>query len=222
MSGAARKPLFPLVRHLSDRVTPLLVRLPISANQITALSLLSGLAAAWLLSQSTWAANVEAAGLLIVAYVLDNCDGEIARLKNQCSNFGMRFDSFVDWVVHTAFFLGLGLGVSTVTGVEYWNWLGWVAAAGGTFNYALGWVFDYLDGRSAALNEEPEPGAVEPSGAIEWTIFVFRELSRADFCFLVLILALADALWFLLPAGAIGAQVYWMTQFVKAARRFHV
>ena len=218
----ARQPLFPLVRHLSDQITPLLFRLPVSANQITGLSLLSGLAAAGLLSQSEWTANVQAAGLLVVAYTLDNCDGEIARLKGQCSTFGMHFDSFVDWAVHTAFFLGLGFGVSVTMGAEFWNWLGWMAAGGGTFNYALGLVFDYLDGRSAALNEQAEPEIVEPSGAVEWTIFVFRELSRADFCFMVLILALFDALWFLLPAGAVGAQVYWMPQFVKVARRFHV
>lgn len=222
MIGGARKPLFPLVRHLSGRVTPVLMRLPVSANQITALSLLSGLAAAWLLAQSAWTANVEAAGLLVAAYVLDNCDGEIARLKNQCSSFGMHFDSFVDWAVHTTFFVGLGIGVSTETGVDYWNWLGWAAAAGGTFNYALVIVLDFLAEKSPSSADEAMTGNVEPVGVVEWMIFVFRELSRADFCFLVLLLALADALWVLLPAGAVGAQIYWMVLFVKRARRFHV
>jgi nitrate reductase NapE component len=44
---------------------------------------------------------------------------------------------------------------------------------------------------------------------------------RNDFCFIVLALALADVLWILLPTGAIGAQVYWMLQFVKGFRRHH-
>ena len=34
-----------------------------------------------------------------MTYVLDNCDGEIARLKDQCSTFGMWFDTLVDWIV---------------------------------------------------------------------------------------------------------------------------
>jgi hypothetical protein len=35
-------------------------------------------------------------------------------------------------------------------------------------------------------------------------------------------LAAFDVLWVLLPAGAIGAQVYWLTALVKRAREFHV
>ncbi len=217
MSRGSEKPLFPLVRHLSDVVTPLLFRLPISANQITSASLLVGLTAAWLLTKGDWIANVEAAGLFVVAYILDNCDGEIARLKSQCSTFGRHFDTFVDWAVHTAFFLGLGVGAAAAMDAEYWRWLGWAAAAGGTINYVLGFVLDRFD------STEGEAGLdnATPEGAFEWIIFAFRELSRADFCFLVLALALGDVLWVLLPAGAVGAQVYWMMQFVKRARRFH-
>ena len=44
------------------------------------------------------------------------CDGEIARIKDQCSYFGMRYDSFVDFIVHVAFFACLGIGVA-----EFWR-----------------------------------------------------------------------------------------------------
>jgi hypothetical protein len=53
-------------------------------------------------------------------------------------------------------------------------------------------------------------------------LMTFREFARADFCFIVLALALIDLTWILLPAGAIGAHVYWMTQFVRGARDYHV
>ena len=217
-------PLFPIIRHLSDRVTPVFVRLPVSANQITAISLLFGLGCAWCLLQGGWGFAVAGAVLLIVDYVLDNCDGEIARIKNQCSDFGMHFDSFVDWIVHAAFFAALGIGVGRTTGEDLWVWLGWIAAAGSTVNYLVGFVIKFM---AAARNETvaaqaaPED-ADRPANWKEWLLFAFRELARADFCFLVLVLALFDVTWVLLPAGAVGAQVYWATQFLRRASEFHV
>ena len=70
--------------------------------------------------------------------------------------------------------------------------------------------------------EEDEKEDILPATPLLWVIYFLRELSRADFCFLVLFLALFGGLWVLLPAGAIGAQIYWMTQFVRGARQFHV
>jgi len=205
----------PLIRHLSTRVTPWLARTPLSANQITALSLVSGLSAAWAAAENR---AVVAALLLVVTYILDNCDGEIARLKKQSSAFGRFFDSFVDWIVHAVLFVGLGIGASRSLGGDIWTWLGWIAFAGATINYAIGQYFETRDG----VPDLAPADARKPQTLGEWVLFAFRELSRADFCFLVLALALFDLAWLLVPAGAVGAQVYWMTQFVAAARRFHV
>ena len=95
----------PLVRHLSSWLTPRLVRLPVSANHITAASLVLGLGCAWSVFQGGAAWTVAGAVLFIASTVLDYCDGAVARLKNQCTTFGMHFDSFADWVVHTGFFI---------------------------------------------------------------------------------------------------------------------
>lgn len=222
MTATARRPLFPVVRHLSDRVTPLLARLPVTANQITTVSLLAGLATAWCLFEGGYDLGVIGAGLLIVCYVLDNCDGEIARLKGQTSTFGMHYDTCVDWIVHTAFFAALGLGWARTAGDEIWMWMGWIAAAGGTINYVLGQILERHDNLAA---EAEDAGSIEesdqPQTPFEWIIYIFRELTRADFCFLVLALAAFDVLWVLLPAGAIGAQVYWILLCLRRARKFH-
>jgi phosphatidylglycerophosphate synthase len=212
-----RAAIFPLVRYLSSFATPVLMRLPVTANQVTAASLVLGLGTALCLAVN---AQISAALLLIAAYVLDNCDGEIARGKNQCSEFGKVFDSFVDWIVHITFFLGLGYGVAEDRQSEIWAWMGYAAAIGGTINFAIGQYLEKKDSE-AAKDKPPQPHH-QPQGIFEWTVFIFRELTRADFCFLVLLLAMADGLWFLLPAGAIGAQVYWGLQFFAFARRFHV
>jgi len=214
------RPLFPLVRFLSEPVTRLLVKTPISANQVTGLSLVVGIAAAWYLRAGDHRSLVIGALLFVACYILDNCDGEIARLKNQCSTFGMHFDTAVDWIVHSLFFAALGIGHAILTGDVLWNWMGWIAAAGGTINYVLGLIFGFLDNQDAD-DEEGRRTESGPEGVLQWSIFVFRELTRADFCFLVLALAAFDVLWVLLPAGAIGAQVYWLLLCVKSARKFH-
>lgn len=223
------KTFFPLVRHLSVYVTPLLARTPVSANQVTTISMIFGLGASWMVLQGEWASDVAGGALLVMCYILDNCDGEIARIKNQCTSFGMRYDSFVDFIVHVSFFASLGIGVSESTGQEIWFWMGWAAAAGGTINYAIGFYIDARDrnelgdkdahdptGRKAA--EQPKmPGKIH-----EWVIYAFRELTRADFCFIVLGLALFDLTWILLPTGAIGAQVYWGALFIRGVNEYHV
>ena len=224
MSGRNRAGLFPLIRLLSRRVSPLLIRLPVSANQVTLVSLVAGLAACWFFFQGGWENGMTGALIFVFSYVLDNVDGEVARAKNQASAFGRNLDTFADWVVNAAFFAALGWGVSATTGQAFWFWLGSVGAAGATINYFLGL---YLDRREASVPDgtpDDAEGAErpQPEGWLQWSSFVLRELSRADFCFIVLALALADVLWILLPTAALGAHAYWMAQFVRGARSFRV
>jgi len=78
----SERSLFPLIRFLSPPLTRILVKTPISANQVTTLSLFSGVAAAWFFAASDHRSVVIGAFLFVGCYVLDNCDGEVARLKN--------------------------------------------------------------------------------------------------------------------------------------------
>ena len=216
MTSAAS--LFPLVRHLSNRTSPYLIQSPVSANQVTSASLIFGIAGCWCMTQPGTAWQLAGGLLLVACYVLDNCDGEVARAKDQCTTFGEKYDSFVDWVVHAVFFAALGLGVARETGNDLWLWLGLIAAAGSTINYMVG---IFLDIRSP-LEPEAIASPPMPKGPKQWLVFIFRELTRADFCFIVLFLALFGANWLLLPAAALGAHVYWVTIFIRGAREYHV
>ena len=224
MTADQHTPLFPLVRHFSQRVTPLLAKLPISANQVTAASIVTGLASGWAMMQGTRTGALWGALFLLVAYIFDNCDGEIARLKNQSSEFGRRFDCMADWVVHLVFFPALGVGVYRASGETLWLWLGAAAALGTSINTLVGYLIERRR-KKAGVDEATGGGAEngrQPVGAKEWALFIFRELFRADFCFIVLILALFDLTWLLLPVGAVGAQVYWAAQLIKGADEFHI
>lgn len=215
--------LFPLVRHLSARVTPLLAATSLTPNQITALSLVFGLGAAAAVTVPGRAGALAAALLLVVAYVLDNCDGEIATLKNMRSAFGHQFDTFADWLVHSAFFAALGWTTAQAGGGPLMAWLGALAAVGGTVNYGLALWFERRRIRDGEGTATPLGGEGDrPGTTTERAVFVFRELFRADFCFLVLGLAAFDVLWLLLPAAAAGAQVYWLGLLVARGRNYHV
>lgn len=225
MSTAPDRPTgLPLVRHLAAWVTPWLARTPVSANQVTFLSMAFGLGCAGAMARGEWAWTLAGALMLVVAYALDSCDGEIARLKDQCSEFGRRLDSFADWIVHVAFFAGLGVGVSRQSGEDLWLWLGLIAAGGCTINYILGFLLEARD-RARPTNRPAASGTAgshrDPETPMEWAVFVFRELTRADFWLIVLALSIFDFTWVLLPAGAIGAQIYWATQFIGCAREFY-
>jgi len=215
--------VLPLTRHLSYQLTPLIYRLPISPNQVTALSMFAGLAGAWCFSYGETNWGIAGGLLLIVCYTLDNCDGEIARLKDMSSEWGAHFDDVVDWLVDSAFFLGLGVGATQAFGEPYWFWFGIAAAAGATIDYAID-IFHYARARKQSeskTREEEAKDVRKPEDFVDWLIYIFHKLSRADFCVIVFGLAVFDLTWILLPLGAIGAQAYWITDIFQKARGWH-
>lgn len=225
MSAAPAAPnqLLPLTRHLSYRLTLLLVRTPITPNQITALSLVSGLVGAGCFALGEWSWTIAGSLLLILGYTLDNCDGEIARLKNLSSSWGARFDDLADWLVDSAFFAALGYGVAAQSANAIWLWLGLAAAAGATIDYIIDLIHHARTARDpkAKTREQDASEPRKPENTTDWLIFIFHKLSRADFCIIVLVLALGELAWVLLPLGAIGAQAFWITDLFERARGWH-
>jgi len=217
---------FPLIRQLSALVTPWLVKTPITANQITFISMVLGLTASFLFSLGTFTTDLFASILFSISYLLDHCDGEVARGKNQASKFGQNFDSFVDWIVHTTFFIGLGWGTYTASSNIIWVWFGVAAAFGATINYLIGIYL--LIKRNHHLTKgfgsvaSPELLSDIPESLKDKVIFAFRELARADFWLLVFLLAIFGFVWILLPAAAIGAQIYWITLLLVGDKNFRV
>jgi len=209
--------LFPLARLFGYYLSLVLIKLPVSANQVTFISMLIGLTGCWLFTKGELIWNIYGALLLVLSYGLDYCDGVIARLKGQCSPTGAAFDDFVDWIVDTAIFAGLGYGTWVAGSEIWWLWLGLIAAAGSTIDYGVDLVRAnrFVQARKAAEKEaagepEREPESEAPPTFRQKLFYVLHTLSRAEFCFIILILAAFDVVWILLPFGAIGAQAFWL------------
>ncbi len=212
--------LQPFMRHLSYRMTLLLMRTPITPNQITTMSLGFGLGAGVACLRGDYYSILTGAFLFLIYFVLDNCDGEIARLKDMRSEFGMRYDTFVGWLVHTCFFICLGWGAMSVTGLQWWFWTGIAAGFGCCVQYALELYQNKTQPHASQLTHEDSSPKIDDTKMDRFVLYA--RVIQADFGFIVLFLSLGGVLWYLLPPAAIGAQVIWCLMFTRSARRWHV
>ena len=187
---------------------------------MTTLSLGFGLSAGLFCLKGDYFSIITGAFLFLICYVLDNCDGEIARTKDMRSAFGMRYDTFVDWIVHTCFFVCLGWGATSLTGQEWWLLAGIVAGFGGSVNYCIELYQNKTKLHASQLSEEDSSPKDDDTKMDKFVLNA--RVIRSDFCFIVLVLSLGDVLWYLLPPAAIGAQVYWCLQFTRSARRWKI
>lgn len=113
------------VRRLSIRITRLLLPTGLSANQVTVGGILIGLAgAAMLASNNAW---VTLGGLVLLqlSFVLDFCDGEIARFEREVEGKSSGAGgAYLDWVGHyyiPALMTGaLGWAVLKLSGDWWW------------------------------------------------------------------------------------------------------
>ena len=99
-------------RKLSRLLTRVLIRLPITPNQITLCSLLIGLTACWFFWQGGYWYGVFAALIYQASVIVDLSDGEVARLKFMQSQFGAWLDSVCDSIVYAGIFLTTALALS--------------------------------------------------------------------------------------------------------------
>ena len=197
----------------------LLAKTPVTPNQITTLGMFFGILGSLLFLKGDYYSILIGTFLFLICYILDNCDGEIARIKDMRSIFGMRYDTFVDWIVHAVFFICLGWGATSISGKEFWLWAGILTTFGGSVNYGLELYQNRTKPHSSQLTTE-ETAIKEDDSKMDRFVLNARVI-RSDFCFIVLALSLGGVLWYILPPAAIGAQAYWGLQFTKSARRWH-
>ena len=91
-----------LARSVSVRITPRLAKTSITPLQVTIGSLVFGLCAALMGSQTNWAFCLLAAIFLEASHVLDCVDGELARLTDRGNPFAASLDPISDRIKDAA------------------------------------------------------------------------------------------------------------------------
>ena len=117
------------MRPMSVYPAWLFLRLNMSANQVTMLGFMVGLAACILLGYGSYLTIIIAAILVNIRSVLDYSDGTVARATKNCTPYGQFLDRILDDVIGTFIPVAIGIGLclhpdnklATLLGIEIPN-----------------------------------------------------------------------------------------------------
>jgi phosphatidylglycerophosphate synthase len=112
-------------RRISIPISRQLIKFPITPNMVTLFTLaVSFLAGMFFAMGGCWTMVIGAL-LSVWASILDGCDGEVARLKLQVSNFGCWLETICDYLYYLFIFVGMSVGLTRSRGSEaYLVWGG--------------------------------------------------------------------------------------------------
>ena len=101
----------PVNRYFHDPIAAKIVRFLkntlVTPNQVTYISVLIGLIAAYIFSLGTLRAFLLAGILLEIVMVLDCVDGQLARAKKCASDLGRLLDGIAGYIIYLAVLIGL-------------------------------------------------------------------------------------------------------------------
>lgn len=158
-------------RPLASLVVPVLARTPVTANQVTGIAALTGMASgvALGLGRGSLFAALTAAFL-----VLDCCDGQLARLRGGGGMLGRVLDGVGDYLVGLAIHFGLIAWLSRSLG-----WLeaaAWGVAAGASMAWGA-FLLDKYKRRFKCERQDPaelEAAIAQHRGWRRWALLTMR------------------------------------------------
>ncbi|MEE9258850.1 MAG: CDP-alcohol phosphatidyltransferase family protein [Nitrospinaceae bacterium] len=187
-----------LTRSISRRLTHIFLATPLSPNQITLLSFVIGIAAAWCFFQGEYLTGMMGASFLILSAWIDCTDGEVARLKFMESEAGSKLDILSDNLVHFAVFFAIGMGLYYTTGNGVYKVLGGFAVLGSVISFAIlsSFVVHKKSEAAAGSNQTQQKKSLAD------------QLANRDFIYFLLLMAMIDRLDIFISVTAVGANVF--------------
>ena len=203
-------------RAISGWFLPGVVRLPLTPNQWTFLSLLLGLSSLFFISQGNRCGDLWGAFLFQMFYLVDNWDGEVARHKGLSTRWGGWFDVAVDGVVQAA------LPVALAAGLQARGWpgsvllLGWLAAAGVVLDFVVTLWAKARGFGPAIFGSGRGFGSAGNSKLGRWLRINW---TNENFSWGVVLAILLQGQGQFLAAMAVGCQLYWIRFLWRERRR---
>ena len=201
-------------RKVSIPISRQLIKLPITPNMVSLFTLGVSFASGVYFGLGGYWNALMGAILSVWASILDGCDGEVARMKLQVSDFGCWLDTICDYLYYIFLFGGMTIGLARSTGER--RFLVWGAAL---FFGAIGTFIIAGLGRKRLSGERPEQYLAVWQKKAEsrlsnpliyigrYTEFIVRR------CFLpyaLLALAVLNLSRAALYVSAIGANIAWI------------
>ncbi|MFF1558391.1 DUF5941 domain-containing protein [Streptomyces sp. NPDC058279] len=143
----------------------------LTPNQVTTASLITALIAAACAATGDRGGYVAAGVLLLVSFVLDCTDGQLARYSLQYSTMGAWLDATFDRAKEYAFYAGLALGAAR-NGDDVWA-LALGAMILMTCRHVVDFAFNEAN-HDAAANTSPTAALSDRLDSVGWTVWVRR------------------------------------------------
>ncbi len=191
-------------RKLSGIFTQLFLKLGLSPNMITMVSMVIGLIAAGFFALGSYQFGIIGALLFQLSVVIDCCDGEVARLTFSESPFGQELDIWADNVVHMAIFAGIASGAYL-----HGHWEGMnLPLILGTCAVLANMISLWLVNRARFLRSRPRELRRLGEATRARMEFMLGNVTNRDFSVVVLLFACLDILGWFLWIAAIGSWIF--------------
>lgn len=197
----------------SSIVTPLLAKTSLTPNQITVMSMGCGILSGIFLSLGTYESSLWGALFFELAYLFDNSDGDIARLKNMKSELGAKLDILCDGVTDGAFFIGLFMGAFRWRIPGPLGLLFWFALFGLAIHYFIV-ILEKKKGFGPAEHGQPNPQGVDRNSL---TSEALNAASEGEIAVVVVLLGILGLIYWLAWLLPIYMNAIWI---INLARNF--
>lgn len=166
---------------VSIRLSYLFVHTSITPNQLTTLSTALALLACLLIPQSSYWNRILGIVIWFLGYIIDFCDGDVARYKNMKSEFGHWYDAVTDRLKDVCLFTAMTVLAFNKSHSALVMVAGLLALGGTiTHSYAVSYGF-------RASNQENGSISLEKFGNIDYALMAFFIIVDFPVIFLVLV-----------------------------------
>ena len=198
-----------IIRRFSVPLTSRLVRLGVGPTHVTLAGLALAIASAWCISRGSYLAGVAGAVLYYASMVFDCSDGEVARLTVRDGKFGAWLETLADYSTYFLLLAALVVASADRPDADRYRVAAAIALVGSVVVVA---VAAYLRHRVAAADpgqfDEASARAMASASPLHRFARWGRQwIKRSTIAHLVLVLALANQLPWLLYLWAFGASV---------------
>jgi phosphatidylglycerophosphate synthase len=211
------RPYLQFNRKLSSRVTVFLGKVPVSPNHVTSLALLLGVLSGFCMSYGNRWSMVAGAFWLHLSFIFDNCDGELARMRQKRTVFGKWYDLIADLLVDYALWVGLFFGTlrQGFGGPVFVILL--MACAGSLLNFMMV-IWERKKGCSTSIHQLNQKQDLKRQSSTFHSI-LDTLAHNGDSVMLVWVFSLIGNPWYFLMAAAVFINALWFGRFLSNTKQ---
>jgi phosphatidylglycerophosphate synthase len=201
-------------RRISIPISRQLIKFQITPNMVSLFTLGVSFVAGALYASGGYWNTLLGAILSVWASILDGCDGEVARLKLQVSDFGCWLETACDYLYYLFIFAGMAIGLVRSSGNRSFGAWGAVLLFGAAATILLAW---FERGRLSGKHPEQFLAVWHKKAESRSSNPLLHIGRRCEFiirrCFLpyaLLAFAVLNLNWLALYMSAVGANIAWI------------